>query len=523
MAANKGGDSKQGLIITLVCFVLLSIILGVVAYYGYADQATLIANEKKAKDEKTSVEKNREYYKFQAALLKAYVGLNQSKKELTEVLPVLRDQWDGNQLDGDDKAEVVNLVKSLDEKVLGWNKGLKKPETTFMEKISKLEGELKSERQVLLQQKDQIDALKEQLKNERDAYVAQLQKIQEDYAKAKNDNLADMKKRADELDTRLKEFATLSDQLGETRRSKEDAVAAEQKKGSRSEAEVRDMKEQILKLQKQLTPVDFLKYDTPKGKIVQVDAKGEAAWINLGSADNVRPQQNLTFSIFSPGTGGKAGQQRKGSLEVVDVLQPHLSMARISEVVDPNRHPILAGDVLINPAWSPTHRMHVAIAGLIDLKGDGNNHIDEFMRLLDKQGVIVDAYLDINDLTIKRNGVALKAGEFGMTVKTDYLILGEMPQIEAREIVDINKAENKQVEAKTNISSKIVDMEVEAKKVGVTVVPLRRFIALTGYQFPHAASVNQGFGYEGRRKAAEEAKEPAKKDEKPAKKDEGDK
>ena len=42
---GSGGDSKQGLIIALVCFVLLSIGLGVFAYYGNTDKETLITND----------------------------------------------------------------------------------------------------------------------------------------------------------------------------------------------------------------------------------------------------------------------------------------------------------------------------------------------------------------------------------------------------------------------------------------------------------------------------------------------
>ena len=38
MPANKGAEPKQTLIIFLVCFILLSVILGVTTYYGYAEQ-----------------------------------------------------------------------------------------------------------------------------------------------------------------------------------------------------------------------------------------------------------------------------------------------------------------------------------------------------------------------------------------------------------------------------------------------------------------------------------------------------
>ena len=36
MAAKRGGESKQGLIITLVCFVVLSLALGLTTYLGFS-------------------------------------------------------------------------------------------------------------------------------------------------------------------------------------------------------------------------------------------------------------------------------------------------------------------------------------------------------------------------------------------------------------------------------------------------------------------------------------------------------
>ena len=76
MAANKGGgggDSKQGLIITLVLFVLLSIILSVVAYYGYADQQRLTDAAKDAKQKEDTAKKDRDSEKFQRALLRSII------------------------------------------------------------------------------------------------------------------------------------------------------------------------------------------------------------------------------------------------------------------------------------------------------------------------------------------------------------------------------------------------------------------------------------------------------------------
>src|SRR5437868_5637452 len=206
-----------------------------------------------------------------------------------------------------------------------------------------------------------------------------------------------------------------------------------------------------------MTHPDLQKFSTPKGKILSVLPRGQV-FINLGSAENIRTQQALTFSIFESGIGGRGSNVRKGALEVIDVRGPHLSLAKITETTDPRARPIQPGDLLVNLAWSPTMEGHVAIAGLMDLAGDGRDHSDELMRALRRQNVVVDAYLDLKDATIKGK----------MTHKTDYLILGEQPEFNANTTI---REGDTRFERKTELLTKIAEMQNEARRLGATVVP----------------------------------------------------
>jgi len=206
---------------------------------------------------------------------------------------------------------------------------------------------------------------------------------------------------------------------------------------------------------------------------------------------------------------------RKGAVEVVDVLDAHLSTAKITEVVDASRNPILTGDLLINPAWSPQGREHVAIAGFIDLTGEGRNNIDEFMNNLKKQGMVIDAWLDLNDVTVKGDGI---------TMDTNYLIVGSQPQFRERDII---KADDPTLQQKSKIMDMIAGMQKEATEKGVTVVPLQKFVAMTGYRLPKGAGVTVGFGFEGRQKKtqpadAKAAEKKSDKKDKEEKKDDND-
>ena len=109
---------------------------------------------------------------------------------------------------------------------------------------------------------------------------------------------------------------------------------------------------------------------------------------------------------------------------------------------------------------------------MIDLSGDGRDGTIDFVKNLEKQGVAVDAYLDSRDLSIKGKGI---------TIRTSYLILGEIPRFDAEERIRDNDPRQ---ERKKDIISKITEMQEDAKKQGVQIVPARHFMAIMGFTLP---------------------------------------
>jgi hypothetical protein len=249
-----------------------------------------------------------------------------------------------------------------------------------------------------------------------------------------------------------------------------DAAKKEREKGGR---ELRDFEIKYQQLKDKQPLPNLLQHDTPKGKIVSLDRSGSIAYINLGSADNVRPQ--LTFSVVGKEVGGRSNRQPKASLEVANVIGPHLSAAQVTRVFDPGRNPIVTGDLLFNPAWSPALRQHIAVAGLIDLTGDGRDDLPDFIRLLERQGIVVDAYLDLKDDTIKGKG---------MTFQTDYLVKGDIPQIGTQLIISEEGKSDVKTQRQLDIHARVIEMEKEAARLGITVVPLRRFVTMVGLKVP---------------------------------------
>src|SRR5437588_1706725 len=80
--ASKGDESKQqALIIALVCFVVLSIGLGVATYYGFAGQEEYKKQAQDAKKDKDAQTKRGDWEQAQDLTLKAYVGHTLSKED----------------------------------------------------------------------------------------------------------------------------------------------------------------------------------------------------------------------------------------------------------------------------------------------------------------------------------------------------------------------------------------------------------------------------------------------------------
>lgn len=477
MAARNAGESKQGLIISLVLSVLFIIVLGVVAYYGYADQARLEDLRKKAEGEAASMKKIRDWEQFKALVFKAYIGF--LSKEDGEALATMRTAFDGGSLgQGEkDRAEIEGIIKELDDpkrSLLGWNQAQTRPARTYRELVADLNNRLDKaylDRDNLLKNAkatkddfDQIQAAKdEELRKAKEALAAaqkQVVLIQEQKAKAYVEALGLHEKQEKELEAAKFRMAEMQDQITKLQEQRDQEIQAAKTKYD--------------KLAAKLPPDNPLEHDTPKGRIVSLDRQGSVAFVNLGSADNVRP--GLTFAIVGTDLNGRPKKQPKGNLQIANVQGPHTSMARITETVNPSRDPIVPGDLIFNPVWSPSLHEHIAIAGLIDISGDGRDDTPEFIRNLQQQGIVVDAYLDLKDVTIKGRG---------MGFQTTYLVLGDTPDFGGFQGI---REGDVRFERAREISEKIADMQKKATELGVKILPLRQFVSLIGYRLPHGAA-----------------------------------
>lgn len=494
MAAKGGKESNQGLVIVLVFFILATIGLGVGTYYGFADQDKLKADKKKADGDRKKADDERDFYRFEANLLRAYLGIPVEGKALEE-LAQNKAKFDSNQFGGglsdERKKELEELRSKLvkdtfeGKRAMAWDANKNQPVITYeamldgaLARVKQLEDSLKTaEAERAKAEKKAADA-EDLQKKDRLSFEAELAKRKTEHEDSIKSYQATIKKLNEDFDAASKKKDPEKQNLLEEKEKirKEKLVLEKEMKDLKDKMDVLESK---LARREEMKPIDI----KPRGQIVAVHGSGNKAYINLGSASGVKPQ--VTFSVFGLAPNGKPKERSKGSVEVVNVINERMSEVVITRMYDPedkgdvvtgrrtpieiksakNVDPIVKGDVLINPAWKPDEKTHIAITGVVDLQRGGYDNIQVFMRALEKQNIILDAYLDTRDMSIKGPGI---------THKTDFLIIGNQPS----SLDPSPEAQKRALE----ISKKMEEMRLQALKYGVTNIKLSKFLDETGYR-----------------------------------------
>lgn len=458
----QGGDSKQGLTISLVLFVLLSIVLGLMAYFGYAEQGDLVAGKKNAEDKAKILQAELNKTKLLLAI-NAVANGNQNKKDEAEYMGIiggLRNAKEFRQL-YDDEIKRHN-------KFITWDPVADKPDKNYHQQVAELEARYQAEAGGKKKTGDDLERARADFQRDMEKATTALKALADAMAELKDD----VDKRIKDIDknynTVVEEFQKniiaaekFEEEKAKLRKQRDDLDA-------KLDAATKDAQMRIKKLEEQIPDkIDYLAFDKPKGKVVRVDPNGTTCYIDLGSADLLKPGE--TFSVFAVGAY-KANAKSKASLEVVRILGEHLAMARATEIANAVRDPILTSDELYNPVWTPGVPERVAIVGLVDLTGDGRDGTLELVRHLEKHGMIVDAYLDTRDMTVKGRG---------MNIQTRYLLLGYIPDFHNQEGVRENDPRQDRI---MKLNKEYRTMREESDKYGVKQVLVRDFLARMGFK-----------------------------------------
>lgn len=344
------------------------------------------------------------------------------------------------------------VMAQIEEDLANYGSSFEESQRKYRILLSQLAAELQNSAEQESQAKERLAEAEEQRQSE---------------LAAKNAEIAKHKEALDQLNQQFAqtkaEFEQDRAQLEQQRQQLTETLARVQ---STHRSEVQSLSEQITQkdttVQEQQAAIDRLlegrkqedfSFEVADGRIAWVNQGNQTVWVNLGEADAL--QRQITFSVYEQGLPDAGKAEKKGSIEVVQILDDHLAEAKITS--DDPRNPIMPGDHIYSQVWQRGKRIHFALAGQIDVNDDGQTDMQLARDLISMNGGVVDAYV---------NDQGEVSGE--LTVETRYLVLGEYPSSPS------STATNKR-EAWERLSE-------DAQRLGVQTITLQEFLNQMGYR-----------------------------------------
>jgi len=382
---------NQGLQIALIVFVMLTLILGVTTFVFYRQYDDANTKALAAEKEKTTVDQNLKKAQDDIARLKQILGFGAT-----------------------DTMEVVDQEVNRDRQVAGAS--LPEADRVYRKMVQHLNDTVQKKNQALAAAEKEKQDLQNKLAANEQAAAARIKELQDTVTKTG----ADLQQvTAAYADARTKLNAQKDELLGEKtsleEKIKKDTGALQVLVAQRDKV-ITNAQSMNEKLRKDMDALVQETFETALGKVMWVNQRMGRVYINLGEADGLRRLTN--FGVFSSDTDDVSRSKKKASIEVVEIIGPHMAEARITQ--DDPKNPIQLGDLVFTPIWAPGKRIRFALAGLMDLDGDGRSDLQRVRDLVTVNGAVIDAYQDATGKTDINSKIV---GE--ITTDTNYLVIGE--------------------------------------------------------------------------------------------------
>ncbi len=496
---SSGGEKKTPLIIALVFFVLATIIAGVLAftYQGDLDAVKKESDTAKEESKTARAELSKEQGRLRLYQVILGTGTEDDRAKLAAAAEkdALRDEH--AKIIGLLNAKLQTAIEAEKTAFVGNGNFQAKPAELFswpwpangemlaspspgplMVTIVKLRAEREMAMRKLLGEQKTVSTLENDLKAAKELYDTERTKLSLATA-AIPKKLDEIRQAlAKDLDVKKQEFLDAGKEYRPTLAKARNDYDLAVQTNNEINLKLKGIEEQLEKERsKQADKDDTNTFDNPKGDITAVFPTQNTVEINLGSADNVK--SGLTFNIFPRDVKDRGFESRKrkiledgryvervvpkAKIEVIEVIGPYLSRARITETAEALRDPILKSDLLYNSAWRKGSVDHVVLYGIFDIDGDGSDDIKTVARQLNKMGIVVDGYYDLSS----RKWIG-----GGPTERTTFAVEGAVPSATAGDLL---------VKEKGDLINGISAARDEAKKKGNKVIRYREFFPSIGY------------------------------------------
>lgn len=437
---------------SLIFFVMLSVILGVVAYLFYADYREQTAQFDAAKKEATGNKTAYDRAQREVDELKKLVGF-----DLTEV---------GVAQPGDNTvlSQASQAIQQL---------GSNPSAPSFAVAMRDLRTELDNRNIEIAERQATIADLQAQL----EALNASYQTRANEHDQRAQGAEADLAGQQQEKEESL---AVKDQEINDLRQQNSNLLTEIEQTKQQLGAEIARLKEEnqavfVLneKHRKELENIRGESFEVADGTIVRVDQVGRTVWIDLGKSQNLRPR--TTFSVYAQNNTGIGRQTRreptdgrpediKGSIEVTRVDDNNMAEARIL-YDDPSR-PISPGDPIYTPLWSAGRTEKFAFVGMIDVDNDGSylGDRERLHEIVEANGAEIAS--EVSDIGERLGG--------SINEQTKFLVVGTIPE-------PLDEPDQTRRDQLKTMQQHASDMRKEADIHGVRTINLNTFLDYIGY------------------------------------------
>ena len=438
MAAREG----QGMKIATIIFAFLTIVLAVTTFMFYAQAQTALKEKTDAQNARQQIDQENKKLLFRVQAMNYALGL----KGVTEQEVEIAKGAAGQDADADEvlagfKADMALLGDQAAPD--GGPKNYRTMGNILLAALNKKNLSLSNANEQTSKARQDLDATAKAEKLRSDEAVAARDKAANDLNTERATYIStrqEMEERASKLQS------TLADSI-EKAKTDYDTVSGKLTDAQKS---VKNLTNTVIMQRDRLIQEQGEKvslFENPDGRITRVNQGLQQVWIDVGRDDGLLRQ--TTFAVYDHNESGVASSKPKGSIEVVS-LGDRLSEAKIIE--DSPANPIISGDVIHTVAWSPGQRIHFALAGKMDINGDGVDDYDLVRNIIRINGGGIDAEL-------RPDGT--RSGK--VTVNTRYLVRGN-------------------VEASKELLDKFATLRDEVTQFGTETKSVKDILALMGWK-----------------------------------------
>ena len=426
--------------IGLIVSIVLTIILGVTTFIFYKAEEEAVKSRNVAITEKDEFEEKTKEIQAKINTLKSVVGKQSDPADPVETI-MTEFEADQNKFAETypNNGAVDPLAANYPEMLKFLTLANKQLHEQFAKQKSDVET-IKTGHKNTVDEKDQeIVVLREQFQDQ----ANQIKEKHEEYDKGLKEHLVAQ----EDNDKKIEESLKRKD---EDLKGKNEQIAI---RNDLIETQDTTLKSAISELEKSRE----VNLEAPDGEVIWVNQPSRTVYINLGYGDGLRRQ--TTFSVYGDDVVNAVGAEPKGTIEVIRIDEPHLSVAKIKSdkfepAYDGSKDPIVKGDRLISAIFHRGRPERFAISGFIDIDGDGADDLEMLISLIKRNGGLVDAFVDSEGNRMGK-----------LSSQTKFLVVGTPPN---------EKSSEKLMDAHGKITK-------TAKQSGVKELGLKDLLNYMGY------------------------------------------